>query len=105
MDEAGEVIYRDAVGVLCRCWNWREAERAKLTAATTDAFLCIELAELTSPAQEQGLAAACEELAERIRRLLGGATRIATLSPALSDLDHGFGAVWPAGWRRGDGRG
>lgn len=82
--KAGEVIYRDAVGVLCRCWNWREAERTKLTAATTDAFLCIEV---TSLAQEQALAAACEELAERIRTLLGGATRIATLSPDLSRID------------------
>ena len=38
----GEVIYRDDVGAICRCWNWREAERTKITHDTTDAFLAIE---------------------------------------------------------------
>ena len=40
--QPGEVIYRDDVGIICRAWNWREAERTKLTEQTTDAFLCIE---------------------------------------------------------------
>ncbi|HRA48578.1 MAG TPA: phenylalanine--tRNA ligase beta subunit-related protein, partial [Thermomicrobiales bacterium] len=34
---AGAVIYRDDVGVICSCWNWREADRTKLTETTTDA--------------------------------------------------------------------
>ena len=38
----GEVIYRDDLGTLCRRWNWKEAERTKLTAATRHAFLVIE---------------------------------------------------------------
>ena len=29
---AGAVIYRDDAGVICSCWNWREADRTKLTA-------------------------------------------------------------------------
>lgn len=77
--KAGEVIYRDAVGALCRCWNWREAERTKLTSATTDAFLCIEL---TSSAQERALASACDELADRIRIHLGGDAGALVLSHA-----------------------
>lgn len=40
--EPGEVIYADAVGALCRRWNWREADRTKLTAETTTAVLVIE---------------------------------------------------------------
>lgn len=43
-DEAlpGEVIYRDDVGAVCRCWNWREGERTMLTENTKNAFLIIE---------------------------------------------------------------
>ncbi|MBI9012666.1 MAG: hypothetical protein JEZ08_10595 [Clostridiales bacterium] len=39
---AGEVVYKDELGCLCRCWNWREADRTKLTGQTTDAILVIE---------------------------------------------------------------
>jgi len=38
----GEVIYADDAGAVCRCFNWREADRTKLTLATTDAILVIE---------------------------------------------------------------
>lgn len=38
----GEVIYKDDLGTLCRRWNWKEAERTKLTAETRNAFLVIE---------------------------------------------------------------
>ena len=34
--QAGEVIYRDDAGVICRCWNWREADRTKLVPIPTD---------------------------------------------------------------------
>jgi DNA/RNA-binding domain of Phe-tRNA-synthetase-like protein len=65
----GEVIYRDDIGVVCRCWNWREAERTKLTEATADAFLCIEA--LPSHGEAR-LRAALDELADGVRRSLGG---------------------------------
>lgn len=67
--QPGEVIYRDDRGVLCRAWNWREAERTKLTPATTDAFLCIES---LPPVQETALYAASDELASLITDHLGG---------------------------------
>lgn len=38
----GEVIYADAAGALCRRWNWKEAERTKLTEGTTRGFLVVE---------------------------------------------------------------
>lgn len=38
----GEVIYKDDVGALCRRWNWKEADRTKLTPSTTEAILVIE---------------------------------------------------------------
>jgi len=76
--QPGEVIYRDDRGVICRAWNWREAERTKLTEQTTDAFLCIEaLPPTTTPM----LAAACAALASLVMEHLGG-----TASVHLLDL-------------------
>jgi DNA/RNA-binding domain of Phe-tRNA-synthetase-like protein len=39
---AGEVVYRDEIGVICRCWNWREGQRTMLTKSTQKAILVIE---------------------------------------------------------------
>ncbi|MFA6889170.1 MAG: phenylalanine--tRNA ligase beta subunit-related protein [Candidatus Woesearchaeota archaeon] len=38
----GEVIYKDDISAICRRWNWREAERTKLTENTKNCFLVIE---------------------------------------------------------------
>ncbi len=75
--QRGEVIYRDDVGVICRAWNWREAERTKLTERTTDAFLCIEA---LPPTDEAALRAACASLASLVTEHLGGTAVIAILS-------------------------
>lgn len=37
-----EIIYYDNDGAICRCLNWREAQRTMLTEDTTDAVLVIE---------------------------------------------------------------
>lgn len=37
-----EIIYFDEEGAICRCLNWREAQRTMLTEETTDAVLVIE---------------------------------------------------------------
>ncbi|MFV0557926.1 MAG: B3/4 domain-containing protein [Enterococcus sp.] len=37
-----EIIYYDHIGAVCRCLNWREAQRTMLTNKTTDAVLVIE---------------------------------------------------------------
>jgi DNA/RNA-binding domain of Phe-tRNA-synthetase-like protein len=76
--QPGEVIYRDEVGVICRCWNWREADRTKLTASTTDAFLCIEG---IPPVGSREVRAACDELAALVVEHLGGTAEV-MLSPA-----------------------
>lgn len=39
---ADEVIYKDNQGTICRRWNWKEADRTKLTEETTVAVLVIE---------------------------------------------------------------
>lgn len=38
----GEVIYKDNNGAICRRWNWREADRTKLTEETKNCVLVIE---------------------------------------------------------------
>lgn len=37
-----EIIYCDDAGAVCRCLNWREAQRTMLTERTTEAVLVIE---------------------------------------------------------------
>jgi len=49
---AGELVYKDAEGFLCRRMNWREADRTKLTEATTNAILIIESLDPDDPLQE-----------------------------------------------------
>lgn len=75
--QPGEVIYRDDRGAICRCWNWREAERTKLTEATTDAFLCIEA---LPPTETTTLRAACDALATLVTTYLGGIARVQILT-------------------------
>jgi DNA/RNA-binding domain of Phe-tRNA-synthetase-like protein len=75
--QPAEVIYRDDVGAICRCWNWREADRTKLTASTTDAFLCIEG---IPPAGALEVRQACDALAALVVEHLGGFA-VVSLSP------------------------
>jgi DNA/RNA-binding domain of Phe-tRNA-synthetase-like protein len=72
--EAGEVVYADDLGIVCRAWNWREAERTKLTEETTRAILVIEALPPRSP---EDLRAACDELAALVSRHLGGQCQVA----------------------------
>jgi DNA/RNA-binding domain of Phe-tRNA-synthetase-like protein len=74
---ADEVIYADDVGAICRCFNWREADRTKLTETTSDALLVIESLGEQPPGQ---LDAALSDLAGLIAAHLGGTQRIIILS-------------------------
>ena len=38
----GELCYLDDVGAVCRCLNWRDGERTRITEETVDAFLIME---------------------------------------------------------------
>lgn len=87
---AGEVIYADAAGAICRCFNWREADRTRLTATTTDALLVIETLGSHQPGQ---LEAALGDLAGLVAAHLGGQLRTVILSrespiATLADLRH-----------------
>ena len=62
--KASEVIYTDERGAICRRWNWKEAERTKLTADTKRAVLVLEA---LPPATLKELEGAMAELEKLVR--------------------------------------
>lgn len=64
----GEIIYRDDVGAICRRWNWREAERTKLTENTKNAILVIE----SVVGDQAAVESAIKELSELVQKYCGG---------------------------------
>lgn len=68
----GEVLYKDDRGAICRRWNWKEADRTKLTAATRHAFLVIEG---MPPVGGDVVDQAAQDLASLIRTHCGGEVR------------------------------
>lgn len=77
---AGEIIYKDDVGAICRRWNWKEADRTKLTQETKHAFLVIEA---LPPVPRETVETAIHELAELVKRFCGG-----EVSTAFLDKDN-----------------
>lgn len=72
--EAGEVIWRDDLGVTCRRWNWRQVVRTRITEETVNALFLLERLE---PMSTEELKAAGEELADLLTELAPG-VRIAS---------------------------
>jgi DNA/RNA-binding domain of Phe-tRNA-synthetase-like protein len=64
----GEVIYKDDLGAICRRWNWKEADRTKLTLQTRRAILVLEG---LPPVGMVEIEEATEALAEMIRAHCG----------------------------------
>lgn len=65
----GEVIYKDDESAICRRFNWREAERTKLTEETRNAIL---VAECLPPATNEEIQAVTNELSTLIQKHCGG---------------------------------
>lgn len=76
----GEIVYKDDAGAICRCWNWREAERTMLTENTRNAFLCMELID---ESRRDEFHRAQKELSELVSQHLGGTVRMEVL-----DIHH-----------------
>ena len=72
----GEVVYADDAGIVCRAWNWREAERTKLTCETERAVLVVEA---LPPRSVKDVRAACANLAEVVSYFLGASCQVAIL--------------------------
>jgi len=73
----GEIVYKDDKGVICRCWNWREGDRTKLTEETKDAVVVIE--NLDSD-ESQKLNEALEETKVLLEKYCGASCEIAILN-------------------------
>lgn len=80
----GEVIYKDDQGAVCRRWNWKEADRTKLTPETTQALLVIES---LPPVTRAELESAVFELERRIAEFCGGVTRTQLLDEQRLEAD------------------
>jgi len=67
---AGEVIWRDDIGVTCRRWNWRQGVRTRLNPEAKNMWFILE----SLPAMPlQSLLEAGEQLTIGITRLMSGA--------------------------------
>lgn len=64
--EASEVVWRDAAGVTCRRWNWRQGRRTQLTGTTTAALFILDVLD---PVSDQDLLQAADELTTHLARL------------------------------------
>ena len=72
----GEIVYKDDMGAICRCWNWREAVRTMLTENTKNAFLCIESVDESRVTEFEN---ALKDLATIVQDNLGGKIEISIL--------------------------
>lgn len=82
--KAGEVIYTDERGAICRRWNWKEAERTKLTEDTQRAVLVLEA---LSPVTLNELEEAMAELGELVRAHTGAVVTGSVLDQSLSECN------------------
>ena len=80
---AGEIIYKDEVGAICRRWNWKEADRTKLTQETKNAFLVIEI---LPPVSRDTVETATHELADLVRQYCGGMVSTAYLDIGTREI-------------------
>ena len=80
----GEVIYKDDVGALCRRWNWKEADRTKISETTTRAVFVIES---LPPVRPLELESAMSDLANRLERFCGAELERAVLSENHTEME------------------
>lgn len=81
---AGEVFYRDDAGAICRRWNWKEADRTKLTEETQNVVLVIES---LPPSSLDDLQSAATDLADLVEKHCGGTIRTRILDEAHRQIN------------------
>lgn len=76
--DRGEVVWRDARGVTCRRWNWRQSPRTRLDLPTTEMWFVVER---LAPMPLDALHAVGEELVRAVQALAPDARiEVATLT-------------------------
>jgi B3/4 domain protein len=78
-----EIIYYDDEGAVCRCLNWREAQRTMLTEETKDAVLVIEA---INAEQVTRARAAMEELQDLVKDYFGVQGELTHLTAENTEL-------------------
>jgi DNA/RNA-binding domain of Phe-tRNA-synthetase-like protein len=76
----GEVIYKDGVSAICRRWNWKEADRTKLTGTTRNAILVIEA---LPPVEHARLDQILQELSMLVSNFCKG-----NINPSIMDRNN-----------------
>lgn len=79
----GEVMYKDDISAICRRFNWREANRTKLTPQTTRAMLVIEL---LPPREPQEVGHALKELEVMVKNYCGGTSTSGILNATNNEF-------------------
>jgi len=82
---SGEVIYKDGISTICRRWNWREADRTKLTEETKNCILVIE--GLSPAAAKEEIEKATIELEQLVKKHCGGQTKRALLDQNQNEIE------------------
>jgi len=80
----GEVIYKDEISAICRRWNWREADRTKLTEETKN---CILVIEGLPPITKEEVENAAKELSELVQKSCGGNVTYVLLDENKSEIE------------------
>lgn len=78
-----EIIYYDEEGAVCRCLNWREAQRTMLTEGTKDAVLVIEAINEEQAARAQAAMKELQSLVEEYFGVKGDITHLTAENPSL----------------------
>lgn len=78
-----EIIYYDDEGAVCRCFNWREAQRTMLTEETKDAVLVIEA---LNGEQARRSRTAMEELQDLVKDYFGVQGELTHLTAGNTEL-------------------
>ena len=78
-----EIIYYDNEGAVCRCFNWREAQRTMLTEGTTDAVLVIEAINEDQAKRAQAAMQELQHLVEDYFGVKGEITHLTIDNPSV----------------------
>ena len=78
-----EIIYYDDEGAVCRCFNWREAQRTMLTEDTTDAVLVIEAINEDQAKRAQAAMQELQSLVEDYFGVKGEITHLTIDNPSI----------------------
>jgi len=82
--QVGEIIYKDGLSAIRRCWNWKEIERTKLTPQTTNAIFIIECLPPVAPVL---LESAINELAGLLEQYCNGSVSVAILNEKNPEIE------------------